>query len=240
MFVHFQLPPRPNLANKTGAPALVPAYYDVLFQGAPAKPPQIDLEESRHPEPVSFKYNPLHDLEALWWIACWVIVDKCIRQHGQEYTVTDEQELISYTMFYDQSPKRNKYLIGNTDFQDLVASLHPSLGTAGRILDILRYNLLEAYVAAEKDLASIDHTVADTIHEVFVQSFLDLSYHYQDSGITVHDIQHKTTPGKRGCSDSSGGSNSGLRPMKKLRRALAACLPSTGPASRTRSKGLSA
>ena len=34
------------------------------------------LHDKNHPAPKAFVYNPLHDIESLWWVLLWVVLCK--------------------------------------------------------------------------------------------------------------------------------------------------------------------
>ncbi|KAI5993484.1 hypothetical protein EDD15DRAFT_2529981 [Pisolithus albus] len=94
----------------------------------------------------SFKFNPLHDMESLWWIATWTLYFHVDQKGGRPSPEQIEQ-------FYELFPGRLK----SGRFMTFSASLEytvlpPSFHRAGREVDYMRQRIQRAYAASEEKL----------------------------------------------------------------------------------------
>ncbi|KAJ3556690.1 hypothetical protein NM688_g1890 [Phlebia brevispora] len=111
-----------------------------------------------------FRYNPLHDLEALWWIAVYFTVNREVDSANGEETgiqgATSSQRHFAQQLFYDLN-KRQTVMLSSTWFENQLECLHPSLEDVGYVLNDMLILLRTAYTAAEKSIELIDFDIAD-------------------------------------------------------------------------------
>jgi hypothetical protein len=127
--------------------------------------------------PSPFRYNPLHDLESIWWIAIYFIINHEARYiSGPEFqAVTPTQRALARRLFYSQS-SRNSALVG-TLLDDSVAALSPCVQHVARILLRLRSELVSCYKDCERTLPkAVDKSAwqSNRIHDVFVKHFISI------------------------------------------------------------------
>ncbi|KAF7799154.1 hypothetical protein EIP86_010385 [Pleurotus ostreatoroseus] len=128
--------------------------------GQSALPPPADPE----PPVIPFRYNPLHDLESLWWVAVYFLLKREMRASAPD--TLDHED----TAIRDREEQR-KY----------ADELHP----VARALEDLRQDLVARYTEVEKDPASIDFTCAGGLHERFVAAFQVIAENPDLKDITV-------------------------------------------------------
>ena len=116
-------------------------------------------------EEIVFRYNPLHDMESLWWIATYFVLKRkvdgaAVEQHPNSLAT---QRHYAAGLFEDSENAMDARQIALTgpSLPQRLGSLHPCMRTAGGLLDDLRIRLVEAYQEAEKNVSTIDYTVAN-------------------------------------------------------------------------------
>ncbi|KAJ3558269.1 hypothetical protein NM688_g1025 [Phlebia brevispora] len=155
-------------------------------------PVQIDPSPSRPVTPLPeapFRYNPLHDLESLWWTAVYFFVHCDISLDGHPYAATEDQRYEAQRLFGDSGYDRFTTIDTTTEFKKAMNSLHPSMRDVAATLDTLRDMLCKVYRSAEQDTFAIDHTVARGLYHFFATRFHRMADQFKDSGITVHRIR---------------------------------------------------
>lgn len=137
----------------------------------------------RTPSPVPvpprypFRYNVLHDLESLWWVAVFFIfktqvVDTSKDADAQALPVSDAQRVSAEQLFHD----RNERLSVMTDtgvFALHIRNIHPTLQPLAEQLETLRRSLIKAYKKAEKDLPSPKFN--SRVHKCFLSGFINMA-----------------------------------------------------------------
>ncbi len=73
-------------------------------------------------------------------------------------------------------------------FSENLAGISPSLRPVGRILEKARSILVDAYMTAETDIATIDCTVADNIYPDFKTLYGDMAREIAGRGITLKPL----------------------------------------------------
>ncbi|KAF8576249.1 hypothetical protein K439DRAFT_1664701 [Ramaria rubella] len=128
--------------------------------------------------PRPWRYNPLHDLESLWWICVWMILfhrtgssepdDQELELAWKQYRV--HQEIFPGTL--KSSTSRTVALMSNGRLINLLwdISIPESCGLAAWQLENVRIKLLDRYHQAERG-TTIDTTAFAGIHQEFVQAF---------------------------------------------------------------------
>ncbi|KAI0946809.1 hypothetical protein AcW1_010386 [Taiwanofungus camphoratus] len=138
--------------------------------------PDAQIEQ----ETPGVKYNPLHDLESCWWVAVYFLFNYRVVRVGNSAPSSDyddklrEQMRYARRLFYSDLG-RVKALTIVGDFIKAVGNLHSSIKDIGVMPDDARKRLVDCYRQAEKDLATLNHTVADGIHEAIGMNFIKKS-----------------------------------------------------------------
>ncbi|KAF7794453.1 hypothetical protein EIP86_005587 [Pleurotus ostreatoroseus] len=139
----------------------------------------IVLRHSESPDPPSdeptFRYNSLHDMESLWWIAMYFLVKKEIvdpSADGDVSIASEAQRDFAAKLFRqhdrlarDDAMNRHDYFIEGTQ------TLPSHVSNIVRELARLRNVLWERYSVEETDQSAIDHTCAHGLHEDFRDIF---------------------------------------------------------------------
>ena len=136
-------------------------------------PPQLDSAalfaalKSRKAK-VEFRFNPLHDLESIWWIALWTFL------HFTPADVSDTQLMKQYhiarTLFPGISVDRdrNECFRSSDDFQEHLDALafdpETVMGRLGLGVNVLAFALRQEYVRVEKKLP-IQTSELDGVHD---------------------------------------------------------------------------
>lgn len=166
------------------------AYHEAVFNDASSDELKRIMPHLREPiahrsRPPHLRYNPLHDMESLWWIAAYFVIKREAIADAESKLVQQPDSLkaqlaYAWTLFHGGRQRRLDTISNMVDrFSDHIGDLHPAVQPIARTLDQLRGQLLEAYQAAEKDLdkdpESIDHTAADGLHKLFALAFTRIS-----------------------------------------------------------------
>ena len=130
-----------------------------------------------------FHYNPLHDMESIWWIGSWILFchrDKPIQSdvdlQAAQHQMQDVQLLFPRTL---KSFNRFDKFSGQKDFQDGFNSLPTSFFTHAKQLEKVRVELLTRYVAAEAD-TKLNEAAFANIHADFMSLMEDAEAESQD------------------------------------------------------------
>lgn len=156
-------------------------------------------------------YNPLHDLESIYWLLLYFLGNKDIRcvplskasvKVEKAFTFRPESTrernrrifyhyLFARTLFGDRSKREGMVLIDKRlphhlrDFP-----LHPSISPLATPLLDIRDALVSRYREVEKNPATIDGACADGLHEAFSENIYAMMSHVQSTmqHITVHSL----------------------------------------------------
>ncbi|KIN96006.1 hypothetical protein M404DRAFT_33665 [Pisolithus tinctorius Marx 270] len=124
-----------------------------------------DGEEDENDQHVlPFKFNPLHDMESLWWISIWILyhhVDKAGKQ------LSEAQKQWFDELFPGRLNARFCAFSGRVNSEVLPTSFRP----AARIVTLtMRQELRVAYVASEKSIPPAYIDALATLQLVFTRS----------------------------------------------------------------------
>ena len=152
------------------------------ISSTPPSTPGIGKAWSPSPSPPPrppFRYNPLHDLESIWWIAAYFVLghevdigDPGDELDYEEYLRAAEQQRAAYSLF---STGENRYpeLLAGFLSSRLIPQLHPHIRPAGTALEWCRDHLIRAYYKVEADPEHFDLALMGNIRVRMVQA---LSY----------------------------------------------------------------
>ena len=166
------------------------------------------------------RYNPLHDLESIWWIAAFflykrdVLIDDADTDRLLEQRRQKEQHQDAETIF---SINRSTLLSDYPAFPRLLGSLHPSVQPIGRRLEDLRKKLVATYRSAEEDPSTITHTVADGLYARFKREFSEIAADLRKKPVEVEHFPLVLSPGRKRPRENFTPEYSPCRPHKKAR-----------------------
>ena len=121
-----------------------------------------------------FRHNPLHDMENLWWIAAYFVVNREVVDpslekslYTQEMRALAQREL-AIEIFENH---RQEFLKKLGYFSECVFQLHSSLKSVTDALNHARTCLCAAFAEAEPCIDLIDHSAAENVYHAFRTSF---------------------------------------------------------------------
>ncbi|KAI0086022.1 hypothetical protein BDY19DRAFT_996208 [Irpex rosettiformis] len=110
--------------------------------------------------PPIFRYNPLHDIESVWWLLVYLLLYRSPVIDGDTSTRISKQSAF-YGKFFVQEGTRRDAFADNGVFARHEGHLHPALQPISDVLDEMRKLLVNRYIEVEReDVSKIDHTVA--------------------------------------------------------------------------------
>jgi hypothetical protein len=120
-------------------------------------------------DPVSFTYNPLHDLESIWWIATFFIFQHfTMGGHDRQQLDKAVDELFPTT----QLSFRNAAFTSQPRYEQMIGYLPTGLQKHGQKLDMVRRELVHAYRSAESNLATIrENSFNEQLYKMFRSAF---------------------------------------------------------------------
>ncbi len=150
------------------------------------------------PPEIPFRYNPIHDLESLWWSAVYFVLDMEMKPNSEavdadEFHPTTQQRHYAEKLFYDASSRLSVMLPTTRFFKHIVQSLHPSLHGIGIALEDVREELTSSYTLVEQNATTIDHNAAEGLHSFVLQTFLEISESLEETDFEVRPYQQYYT-----------------------------------------------
>lgn len=174
------------------------------------KPSKTKTQKTTLVLAVAFRFGPLHDLESVWWICVYFVLDKEIHDGDEVYPVSGEQRAWSDLLFYGENSESDRYeaFSRTSIFEQVMASLHPSLANIGDALNGLRETLVTAH---EMAAGTLGESLAEEAVITMSDLFIEIAESLKDWDLTVHPIP--ATLSKKRKASGSGTANS--RPTKK-------------------------
>lgn len=130
------------------------------------------------PEPP-FKYNAIHDLESLWWVAVYFVLKRRVVNERQ-----DPPSVADIAVLADQCRRAGRLFDLCQDrvatvtvagvFAEHVLALDPVVRPVAMMLDRLRDHLRASYIRQEADTQST--ALIPGIHMMFVETFIDIAH----------------------------------------------------------------
>ncbi|EED84054.1 predicted protein [Postia placenta Mad-698-R] len=147
---------------------------------------------------VPFRYNPLHDIESLWWVAIYFVFNRSVVKVGGKPPSMDASQRGDYssqkiyTKLLATSPHaRFTALEDETDLHQQIIYLHAAIREIADDLNEIRMRLVNCYLKAEQDLGAIRHTIGhDLLHDVFITSFENIVSKLQENDIQVDILRN--------------------------------------------------
>ncbi|KAI0922893.1 hypothetical protein AcV5_009760 [Taiwanofungus camphoratus] len=124
---------------------------------------------------IRFRYNPLHDLESVWWVAVYFLFKKRVVRDSEDPAYNKQlktQMVYASKLFYG---KERLAVLGHVEaFSDMLGCLDLAVQKLAQVLENIRQELTDRYYQAERQVATIDHKVADGLHKRFSKAFRDI------------------------------------------------------------------
>ncbi|KAF7799143.1 hypothetical protein EIP86_010374 [Pleurotus ostreatoroseus] len=155
------------------------------------------------PPPVPFHYNPLHDLEALWWVAVYFLLKREVWRSASDpeqrpATGWDREKQREWAegIFYGMDYRCPIMMTNGRGYfySNVNAVVHPKMRPVVRILDSIRQDLVRWYIKCENDLASIDYSCAQGLYERFSAKFSQIKDHPQLQDVYLVPLGAPPTP----------------------------------------------
>ncbi|KAI5982441.1 hypothetical protein EDD15DRAFT_2324038 [Pisolithus albus] len=144
-----------------------------------------------------FRFNPLHDMESVWWMAMWVVYYHAV-QAGEPLS---EQVGYLHELFPGHLGKRTNALLAGLKFKALPTSyVH-----AGYAVEYMRGGIWEAYAESEKEMPPAYANPLKQLHSVFTDQLTSAVAHYRG-------ISHFSSSAKRQLEDSTSEDRDPKRP----------------------------
>ncbi|EKM53940.1 uncharacterized protein PHACADRAFT_209774, partial [Phanerochaete carnosa HHB-10118-sp] len=104
---------------------------------------------------VAFRYNPLHDLESLFWLCLFLLLGATFKndKHHSPSQIAGfgaKQEALYHRVFNDFS-ERIEIMVEGTAFSGLYSDLHPTVSAIMTHLESMRIVLVDAFVTMNAD-----------------------------------------------------------------------------------------
>ncbi|KAF7799155.1 hypothetical protein EIP86_010386 [Pleurotus ostreatoroseus] len=149
------------------------------------QPTQEEASSSSLSERHPLRFNPLHDLESLWWIAVYFLLKREVQSGGSDNAEDsaswnrEEQRKWADNVFYSNDYRNPIMMSGSSGFFEshITPVVHPTMRPVVRILEDVRQQLAQRYAELEKDPTSIDFSCAEGIHELFMAAFFEIEEH---------------------------------------------------------------
>ena len=146
---------------------------DEEFELVPLDAPLDEFEPS---DVDLFFYNPLHDLESLWWLGGYFVFDFARRFHRENIhndagskTCRSNRVRFPEELFEDHDRRHDVMRITGF-FAEYTVFLPKNLLPAAAVLEKLRRELMSAYEEAEKSEEAISKPVSASLYESFATS----------------------------------------------------------------------
>ncbi|KAI6016909.1 hypothetical protein BKA83DRAFT_4329447 [Pisolithus microcarpus] len=107
-----------------------------------------------------FRFNPLHDMESLWWIATWTLYYHVDQQGSRP---SPEQITQFHELFPGRLKGRFDVFFDDLDYEVLPASFHD----AGDEVEFMHQEIMVAYTESEKSMPPAYTNPLEKLHSVF-------------------------------------------------------------------------
>ncbi|KAI6038241.1 hypothetical protein EDC04DRAFT_3113831 [Pisolithus marmoratus] len=115
-----------------------------------------------------FRFNPLHDMESIWWIPTWVLYYH-VDQDGSQPSSGQSTWFTDY--FPGRHISRTNAFLAHMDYEVLPASFH----RAAHEVEDMHQELVTAYFNSEKEMPPVEEPAytepLENLHSLFTQYF---------------------------------------------------------------------
>ena len=128
-----------------------------------------------------FRYNPLHDLESLWWISAYFLLSRTLTLTGDNAERTDAEDprlarqRTAAQKLFVIGDERQWAVCGESEFYREFKTLRPLTRKMGRALDIARDTLVRAYHYVEQDLDNRAFEVRSEVYEEMCEIYTKIA-----------------------------------------------------------------
>lgn len=131
------------------------------------------LSKSTDSSRPQFNYNPLHDLESLWWLVTYYVLEWAKKDTPQHPTDPRERKRIAEqhalaARLFDQYADRRKAIRESGEFASSLRSLPGTVRRAGEALEQWRLQLVACYINSERDTEAVLNTDFVGLHDSFI------------------------------------------------------------------------
>lgn len=144
---------------------------------------------------VILQHNPLHDMEAVFWIVVCFVVNRHVVQAegeaiGPRSPIEEEiQKLVAASLMEKKEIRKNVFFDQNSFTVDLEC-LHLTMNTMAETLILLRDTITKGYRAAESDMDQANwFHLADEVNNDMQYDLAQISYVLAASDIKVHPLE---------------------------------------------------
>ncbi|KAJ3559363.1 hypothetical protein NM688_g391 [Phlebia brevispora] len=146
---------------------------------------------------VPFRYNPLHDLESVWWVAVYVMVKREAQDSNPDASHLLAKEKLD--PFCSETSKE-LYLKGSRSLKNILDTRdNQSIKYVATVLSKLQSLLQDTYKCAEQDPSRINEQVAREAIVQFRKAFLKMASHFEENDIILapHGRRDRSTEGAK-------------------------------------------
>ena len=155
-----------------------------LLCNRPVSPPRLVHK-------MPFRYNPLHDLEALWWIAIYFPMARTIVNDGTDVPhpsdadsdQLQQQRLSAERLFWKGNYRYNAFTLNGPLMQEL-RSLHPAVSWFWRPLEAIRRSVTLSYRHIEQDMATREFDPPVGVYNTMQQELFNIAVY-----LDAHDVK---------------------------------------------------
>lgn len=133
-----------------------------------------------------FRYNPLHDLETIWWDALYFVVNRTVEDSEKHTYNHPAQCALADELFYECHGRSMVML--TSGLPSRLRCLHPSLANISAVLEQVRRIIQNAYITSEAPNESIKFKVADPINIAIRPYFDRISKYLEDRDIQIRPL----------------------------------------------------
>jgi len=147
------------------------------YRYRPALPPNVSDDPCVRIEPIlppTFRYNPLHDIESIWWVGVWFLFSHRDKTTMSNADLEDAQTQLEhfqklFPRVLKSSDRFSKFQSQSSFFLG-ISVLPESFRRPAELLEWGRVKLLQCFYKAEAGL-EIDQTAFEGIDALFIQMF---------------------------------------------------------------------
>ncbi|KAI6110909.1 hypothetical protein EDD16DRAFT_1522009 [Pisolithus croceorrhizus] len=136
-----------------------------------------------------FRFNPLHDVESIWWIATWILYYH-VDEKGRQLS-TDQIRCFRELFPGRLNSRTSAFLAPLAD-----AVLPTPFQTAAHIVEDMRDQLRIAYTASETNMPPVYDDALEMLHSTFNECFASAAEHSRGVGLfrppAAHRQQHSS------------------------------------------------
>ena len=168
-------------------PSMSPAVADTNHTfSSPSRP-----RPSRRP----FRYNPLHDLEALWWMSVYFAAGRAVVDDGTGRMLSEEEnarqiqkQLESFPRLFCKLGIRLDIMSRAGRFAEEMQSLYPSVLCFWRPLESARSSLAYAYRWVEQDMDAREFAPPIAAYDGLRQGWFAIAKHLRKRDVIVKPL----------------------------------------------------